>query len=190
LSGGLGRVIERRGITLVLVLLLNRSYEPLYAISAQRAVALLFSRQAAPVRGEPPAAVFRSPSTTIEVPTVICLRRYVNVPRRGAVWSRAGVLKRDEYRCIYCGLRPGDRQRGRTLARADFGVDHIVPLSRGGKSTWGNTACACRRCNGRKNDRTPAEAHMKLLWEPKTPRTSYLVLRGDVPAAWRKYVEV
>jgi 5-methylcytosine-specific restriction endonuclease McrA len=177
-------------MALVSVLLLNASFEPLYIVSARRAVTLLFNRQAEPVRGEPAAAVFRSPSTTVEVPTVICLRRYVNVPRRGAAWSRAGVLRRDGCRCIYCGARPGDRQRGRALSRADFSVDHIVPLSRGGKNTWGNTACACLRCNGRKGDRTPAEANMKLLWEPKTPRTSYLVLRGDVPVSWKKYIEV
>jgi 5-methylcytosine-specific restriction endonuclease McrA len=125
-----------------------------------------------------------------KVPTVIRLRRYVNVPRRGAAWSKAGVLRRDGCRCIYCGVQPGDKQRGRTLTGRDFSVDHIVPLSRGGRNSWGNTACACLRCNGRKGDRTPAEANMKLLWEPKTPRTSYLVLGGDVPVSWKKYVEV
>jgi 5-methylcytosine-specific restriction endonuclease McrA len=174
----------------VSVLLLNTSFEPLHVISAQRAVILLFGEKAAPVQGEPTAAVFRSPSTTIKVPTVIRLRRYVNVPRRGAAWSKSGVFRRDGCRCIYCGVQPGDRQRGRTLSGRDFSVDHIVPLSRGGRNSWGNTACACLRCNGRKGDRTPAEANMKLLWEPKTPRTSYLVLGGDVPVSWKKYVEV
>ena len=109
------------------------------------------------------AVRLRTPSTVFEVPSVLRLRYYVNVPRRGAVWSRRGVLVRDDYTCIYCGARSGDRRRGgRRLTRSDFSVDHLTPRSRGGVNTWGNTACACRWCNHRKADRTPHEAGMRL----------------------------
>lgn len=173
------------------ILLLNASFEPIYVISPQRAASLLLGGQALPVQGEPIAAVLRSVSTRLEIPTVLRLTRYVNVPRRRAHWSKAGVMHRDGWRCIYCGVEPGDKQRGRKLGRSDFCVDHIIPRSRGGDDSWGNTACACIRCNvERKRDRTPHEAGMKLLWEPKTPRTSYLVIRGNVPMAWKKYIEV
>ena len=79
---------------------------------------------------------------------------------------------------------------GRVLTKADFTVDHIIPRSRGGKNTWGNTACACAACNRRKGNRTPHEAGMRLLWEPKTPRVDYLVLWGDIPASWKVYLRM
>jgi 5-methylcytosine-specific restriction endonuclease McrA len=119
---------------------------------------------------------------------VIRLRYYVNVPRRGVLWSRRRVLIRDGYRCIYCGAGVGERHRGRVLTRGDFTVEHLIPRSRGGRNTWGNTACACRWCNNRKADRTPHEAGLRLLWEPKRPRVNYLVVSGDVPAEWKTYL--
>jgi 5-methylcytosine-specific restriction endonuclease McrA len=92
--------------------------------------------------------------------------------------------------CGYCGRRPGDLQRGRRLSRRDYTIDHILPVSRGGKNTWGNTICACAACNQRKADRLPHEANMKLLWEPKRPRANYVVVSGEVPTAWKAYLEV
>lgn len=170
------------------VLLLNATYEPLTVLSRQRAISLW-------LRGRVDAATeeivaIQGVSHGLKLPTVLRLRRYVNVPRRGARWHRVGVLQRDGYRCIYCGIRPGERQDGRALVSRDFTVDHLWPKSRGGKNTWGNTACACAKCNGRKQDRTPHEAGMKLLWEPKTPRVNYLIASGDLPEAWKVYLEL
>lgn len=172
---------------MAVVLLLNASYEPLSIIPQRRALSLL-------LRGRVDAATedeltIRGSSTTLRIPTVIRLRRYINVPRRGARWSRRGVLQRDGYRCIYCGIQAGESQRSQTLAKPDFTVDHIIPRSRGGRNTWGNTVCACPVCNHRKGDRTPHEAGMPLRWEPKTPRVGYIVASGDVPAAWKVYLE-
>ncbi|HEY68009.1 MAG: HNH endonuclease [Chloroflexi bacterium] len=170
------------------VLLLNATYEPLRVISTRRAVSLLMRGVAEGVEGV--AARLRTPSTVFEVPSVLRLRYYVNVPQRGATWSRRGVLARDDYTCVYCGVRVGERRHGRILTRADFSVDHLIPRSRGGSSTWGNTACACRWCNGRKGNRTPHEAGMRLRWEPKTPRVNYLVVSGEVPAEWKVYLRM
>lgn len=170
------------------VLLLNATYEPVRVIPAQRAVGLLMRGVAEGVEGV--AARLRTPSTVFEVPAVIRLRYYVNVPRRGAVWSRRHVMARDHYTCIYCGIRVGDQRRGRVLTRNDFTVDHLIPRSRGGGNTWGNTACACRWCNHRKADRTPHEAGMRLLWEPKTPRVNYLVVSGEIPVEWKAYLRL
>jgi len=168
------------------VLLLNATYEPMRVISARRAIGLLLRGAAEGVDGI--AARLRTPSRIFEVPAVIRLRYYVNVPRRGAIWSRRGVLQRDKYRCIYCGTKVGDRRRGRALLKSDFTVEHLIPRCRDGADSWGNTASACGWCNHRKGDRMPHEAGMRLLWEPKTPRVSYVVVSGDVPDSWKIYL--
>ncbi len=172
------------------VLLLNGStWEPLSVITVPRAMNLLLAGKAIVV--EESGKFIRTVRDKFSVPSVIALRTYVNVPRRRAHWSRRGVLVRDHYRCIYCGAQPGDIQRGKLLAKADFTIDHILPKSRGGRDTWSNTACACSSCNHRKGDRLPHEVGMKLRWEPKMPRTSYLVIAlGTGPSVWKRYVEV
>jgi 5-methylcytosine-specific restriction endonuclease McrA len=173
---------------MVTVLLLNASYEPLAVIPQRRAVSLLL-RDRVDAATEDVIKV-AGISSSLNIPTVVRLRRYINVPRRGARWNRQGVLQRDGYRCIYCGIQAGESQRGRVLTKGDFTVDHLIPRSRGGQNTWGNTACACPVCNHRKGDRTPHEAGMILCWEPKTPRVGYLVASGEIPTAWKLYLEV
>ena len=172
------------------VLLLNGStWEPLSVISVPRAINLVLSGKAHVV--EQSGRFLRSVRSEYPVPSVIALKRYINVPRRHASWSRKGILARDDYTCIYCGVRPGDVQRGVFLSRSDFTVDHILPKSRGGKDTWTNTGCACYQCNHRKGGRTASEAGMKLRWEPKIPRTSYIIITmGRGPDTWKKYVEI
>jgi len=172
------------------VLLLNGStWEPLSVITVPRAINLVLADKAVVV--EQSGQFLKTVRDKYPIPSVIALRTYINVPRRRAHWSRKGVLIRDNYTCIYCGAQPGSVQRGRVLVKSDFTVDHILPRSRGGKDQWTNTACACYACNHRKGDRLPNEAGMKLGWEPKTPRTSYLVIAiGNGPAAWRQYIEI
>lgn len=169
------------------VLLLNASYEPLSVVAPRRALSLL-------MRGRVDAATddvltLQGVMDNLDIPTVIRLRRYINVPRRGVGWSRRGVLLRDNHVCIYCGVGSGGQQRGQILRKHDFTIDHVIPRSRGGQNTWTNTACACPQCNQRKGDRTPHEAGMTMLWEPKTPRVDYVVASGEVPKAWKIYLE-
>ena len=170
------------------VLLLNASYEPLDIIPLRRAVSLM-------LRGCVEAACtesveMHSAQAIWRIPTIVRLRYYINAPRLGISWSRKAVLRRDQYTCAYCGVQVGGKRRGQVLAKQDFTVDHILPVSRGGKNSWGNTVCACPSCNQRKADRLPNEANMQLLWEPKTPRARYIVASGEVPANWKAYLEV
>jgi len=172
------------------VLLLNgSSWEPLAVISISRAINLILAGKAVVI--EETGRFLRTVTSTFPIPSVIALRRYINVPRRKAHWSRKGVLVRDNYTCIYCGVRLGETVRGKTLTKTDFTVDHVLPRSKGGKDNWTNTACACYACNHRKGDRLPNDVGMKMRWEPKTPRTSYLVIAiGSGPDAWRHYIEL
>ena len=73
-------------------------------------------------------------------------------------YSKEGVLRRDRHRCAYCG-------------RTATTVDHVLPRSRGGRSSWTNCVASCVQCNSRKANRTPAEARMRLQWEPHQPKS-------------------
>ena len=171
------------------VLLLNgRTWEPMSVITIPRAVNLLLADKAVVI--EQTGHFLRTVHERYPIPSVIALRTYINVPRRQAHWSRRGVLVRDSFTCIYCLAQPGTPYKGKALAKADFTVDHVIPRSRGGKDQWVNTACACYACNHRKGDRLPHEAGMRMHWEPKTPRTSYLVVAfGSGNEVWKRYIE-
>lgn len=179
-----GTVLQSR------VLLLNGStWEPLAVITVPRAINLLLAGKALVV--EQSDRFLRTVHDQFPVPSVIALRTYINVPRRKAHWSRKGVLVRDNFTCVYCGVKIGSIAQGKVISRSDLTIDHIVPRSRGGRDTWSNTACACAQCNHRKGDRLPHEAGLRLRWEPKTPRTSYLVIAlGTGPAVWKRYIEM
>ncbi len=173
---------------MVTVLLLNASYEPLHLVSLPRAVGLLMAGKVDLVETMP-GHELRSPGKRHPMPSVLRLRRYVNVPRRNATWSKRGVLVRDGYTCQYCGKR---------LTAREATVDHIIPQCQCRElgipaNTWGNTVAACPKCQARKGSRSMHEAGLKFFdahYEPKTPRTSYLVLSSDIRPEWRQYIQL
>nr|HEX4318590.1 HNH endonuclease [Kofleriaceae bacterium] len=98
-------------------------------------------------------------------------------------FSRVNIYARDRYRCQYCG---------QTCTTNELTYDHVVPRSRGGRTTWENIVAACYVCNRRKANRTPAEAGMKLLAQPVRPTwmpaVQIRVSAQSMPDAWRDYV--
>jgi 5-methylcytosine-specific restriction endonuclease McrA len=161
------------------VLILNASYEPLHICSVKRAITLLMQEVAERVLdGE---RVLRAPSQVVAVPSVIRLRRYVRRPHRQRLaFNRKNVFRRDDHTCQYCGTRSHD-----------LTLDHVVPRSRGGPTSWENVVACCRRCNASKRDRTPAEAEMRLRREPHTPNWLFTATPGllaEVDPAWLPYL--
>lgn len=143
------------------VLVLNASYEALDEVTADRAVTLVAGGVAESVVVRRPYFPIRSQHLEILLPETIRLVRYVYLAaatplRADGRAGHAGVLRRDGNRCGYCG------EWAHT-------VDHIRPRSRGGPNTWENLIACCGICNTTKADRTPEEAGMRLLWEPKAP---------------------
>src|SRR5581483_4478126 len=162
------------------VLVLNASYEPLNIVSVQRAIVLLLKEKAELI--EAAQAKIRAERIQLDMPLVIRLVTYVPIPRRLPLpLSRRTVLARDVYTCQYCGSQPG---------RNELTIDHIVPRSRGGTTSWENVVTACGPCNRRKGNRTPDEAGMKLLSTPGRPRFVAVVLLGEANAheVWSKYL--
>lgn len=163
-------------------LLLNASYEPMKVISWQKAVSLWFSEKVEIVE-EYDDFDLKSVSMTMKCPAVVRLVRYVKNHRTKVKFSRLNVFSRDNFSCQYCGAQPGTR---------NLTYDHVVPKSRGGKTSWDNIVTACLPCNAKKADRTPKEAKMPLRTKPTKPAArSYNRLVFNIPKtpeAWRSYL--
>jgi 5-methylcytosine-specific restriction endonuclease McrA len=118
----------------------------------------------------------------VRVPTVIVLARFAKVPKHRPRFSLRNVWERDGGVCQYTGRR---------LKPSEGNIDHIVPRSRGGATSWENCVLAHREVNSRKADRTPEEAGLKLLRAPSVPREVPLIMtvrNVHSVADWRLFV--
>ncbi|GGH43884.1 HNH endonuclease [Microbacterium album] len=158
-------------------LVLNAGYEPLAVISFKRALVLVMNEKATVIERDENEPVWGT-SASYDRPAVIILTRYVRVPaaRRIPV-TRRGVLRRDGYRCAYCG-------------KAASTIDHILPRSRGGADSWENLAACCLRCNNVKGDRTPQEMGWELRITPRPPHGTAWTVRGAerTDPRWEPYL--
>ncbi len=161
-----------------LVLVINASYEPVTVCSARRALTLLFkgAAQVEAVSGH----VVRTSKLSIPLPSVIRLTRYRKIPRMNRSVSRKGIILRDANTCQYCATK---------LQARELTLDHVIPKSRGGQSTWENLVAACYGCNNRKAQRTPEEAGFVLLKTPRqiTMHSKHKMLQGD-NQIWERYL--
>jgi len=117
----------------------------------------------------------------IRVPEVIVLTNYGKPPRRYVPFTRRNLYRRDQYTCQYCGKKPGSE---------NLSIEHIVPRSQGGLTSWTNCALACVSCNVRKGNRTPELAGMRLLKQPFRPKwMPHLSLpEGVAKKSWSQFV--
>jgi len=158
------------------VLMLNRSYLPIHVTSVRRAFSLLYQGLARAVNQQYQTFDFNSWSDlsvsvhdesvglvnrVIRVPRVILIIGYDRVPKRQVRFSRFNIYARDNCTCQYCGKR---------FPRQELNLDHVIPRSRGGTSTWENVVCSCQTCNRRKGGLTPQEAKIYLLRRPFKPK--------------------
>ena len=177
-------------------LVLNRSWLPIGTTTVRRAVGLLVGGDARVVaprtyelygfwgwvdRGSRSQRVIRTPGLEIPAPEIIVLGEYDRVPSRKVPFSRNNLFRRDKQRCQYCG---------RGLSGADFSIDHVIPRSRGGGTSWENCVLACVRCNLKKGDRLLRQTGMKLRSRPKRPEWSpCLGLQlSDRHLSWRHFI--
>ena len=156
-------------------LVLNATDAPLAVVPARRAVVLVLKDKAEVVRSN--GMVFHAEHLVMEAPSVVRLRRFVRVPYRPhAPLTRRAVFARDRWECQYCGASAEN-------------LDHVVPRSRGGLHVWENVVAACRRCNAKKEDRTPAEAGFRLLRQPFAPRNGFHLTLGQPEPGWESYLQ-
>lgn len=121
----------------------------------------------------------RSVSKSFPWPSIIRLSKFVRVPYKKVVLTRKNILRRDGYKCTYCGR--GDL----TLT-----IDHILPKARGGDDSWENLVSACTICNNKKGDRTPEEAGMDMLQKPFKPSHIMFIKNvvGRIDDTWKPYL--
>ena len=119
----------------------------------------------------------------VNVPAVVRLRKAFRRHAKPVKFSRVNIYARDGYRCQYCGAK---------CSIDELTYDHVIPRSRGGRTTWDNIVSCCYACNAEKANRTPVEARMKLLSTPTRPSwipsVQIRVSTRSVPDAWRDYV--
>lgn len=141
------------------VLVLNASLQPLSVIPERRLVVLLSKQKVAFVSDEVRKAIeegIQARQLLMDEPVIVQLLANVRVPRMVLRPTRANILLRDEETCQYCGKHS-----------RDLTLDHVIPRSRGGQSTWENLVACCRGCNGRKGNRYLKDVGMHLLKQPR-----------------------
>lgn len=180
------------------VLVLNRSWLAIGVISLEKAIVKLvsFYKDGTPkariidsvndfrtfewsdwtkIRPQENERGIKTVNTTFRIPEVIQFTRYDKTPLRQIHYNRRNIFLRDNNQCQYCS------------SKKDLTLDHIIPRSRDGKSTWENIVVACMKCNLKKADRTPQEAGMILLKKPVKPKYNFSI--GEVKIkSWSHFV--
>ena len=183
------------------VLVLNKHWVAVHVCTVRRALTLLFQELARVVTedlqtydfetwrelsafAESRVPLIHTPNFVMIPPRVIVLSRYQKCPPRHVKFNRRNIFIRDQHTCQYCGCQP---------AEDDLTIDHIIPRSRGGKTTWDNVVLACTRCNMAKGSRLPPECGMTPLRAPRRP--SWLATLQNVQlddenrSLWQKFVD-
>ncbi len=177
-------------------LVLNRNWQPVNVATVARALVLLWNDSARVVdpadyrlytwadwselRPDEGERFIQAVRLRLRVPEVIVLAEYDRLPTAAVSFSRRNVFKRDHWACQYCGCQPGGEE---------LTIDHVIPRSHGGTSTWENCVLACIGCNKRKADRTPHQAGMRLHKVPVRPTWKPIYARDSVRIeSWSKFI--
>lgn len=178
-------------------LVLNRSWVAISTTTVRKAVSLVYRGMARIIQPEtyevhdfdswadlgapPEGAAIHTVRLSIRVPEVILLTHHDRAPRRSVPFSRRNLYRRDAFSCQYCGKRHPTQ---------NLSIDHVIPRSRGGRTTWENCVIACIACNVRKGNRLLAEAGMKLINPPQRPGWSpcLSVTVARRRASWERFV--
>jgi len=162
------------------VLILNKGYQPVNVVDVRRALCMFYVGAAHALDREYRLFDFHSwtalsaefndevvgtVNRRILIPRILVLQAYNKMPLGRVRFSRRNIFLRDSDTCQYCGKR---------LPRSGLNLDHVIPRSQGGKTNWRNIVASCIKCNSKKGGRTPSQAHMHLIREPRKPRWSEL----------------
>jgi len=163
-------------------LVLNKSYIPVETISWQDAFKKIFNGLAYAIEYYDDEIV-RTPNDEYLKPAVIVCTEFNGMPHRVPIYSKRWVCNRDNWKCQYCGVE---------VNSSNFSIDHVVPRSRGGRSTFENTVCCCKPCNAKKSDKLLGQTKMKLRRQPVVPKMNPIKAKFQrmvLEDEWVQYVE-
>lgn len=133
------------------------------------------------IRPENEYGAFSAGGQDFMIPEIIVLVDYDKVPSPKTHFSRRTLFKRDNHTCQYCGTQPGTEL---------LTVDHVIPRSKGGQTTWENCVAACVDCNSKKANLSVQEAKMKLRTVPKKPRNTFFRNETYVLDSWGNFLDI
>lgn len=178
------------------VLVLNADFSPMALIDWKRAIVLTIINEKEPMKGLEPIDYYNESVLTcgkkhFPIPSVVRSPVYIRQKGRKIPFSRKNVFIRDNLTCMYCGKQD--------LSGQDLTFDHVIPRviwrnqnHNGTPTTWKNIVTCCKTCNRRKADRTPKEANMQLLKEPKEPNPHQYILGlspwSRIHPTWEAYL--
>lgn len=158
---------------------LDSSFRPIEVIDAVEALVLCLIGKAQAI--ETYSKVIKSVNESFELPCVIALKRIVKFRYQTIPCHRRNVIWRDNNQCQYCSKH---------FMADKLTIDHVVPRSRGGQNDWLNLVTACKKCNQKKGDKTPSEANMPLIKEPKIPKSDIFknISKNQIIPRWKYYL--
>ncbi|MEM6348130.1 MAG: HNH endonuclease [Bacteroidota bacterium] len=159
------------------VLVLNQDYQAISVCKAEKALILVLGQKAELIN-DVADRKFRSVKRDFQFPSIIRLYRYVPLPYRKVALSRENIFRRDGYRCVYCG------------SKYDLTLDHLIPSSKGGRTSWDNLVTACRDCNSHKGDLSLEDSGLELDFKPFRPSWIMFLRQfaGLVREDWKPYL--
>jgi 5-methylcytosine-specific restriction endonuclease McrA len=161
-------------------LLLNQGYQPIKAISWKRAICMHFLEKVEVLENYD--WTINSPSLQLSAPAVVRLKYNAKAEPMRIRFSRGNIYARDNKVCQYCNKK---------FSAKHLTLDHVIPRSLGGRTTWTNIVTACQDCNTKKADKTPQQANMKLLSKPTYPSVQTLyanAIGGRIPEQWNNWL--
>jgi 5-methylcytosine-specific restriction endonuclease McrA len=160
------------------VLVLNASFEPINVCTVRRAIVLILKAKAEVI--DEHELELHAEKLSMTRPSVIRLTTYVRIPYQSfrRKITRRAVFARDGWECQYCGKR------------GSLTMDHVIPRSKGGDTSWENVVACCAGCNRRKGDRSVSQSGMKLRTHPQAPHATIFihVASPTIPLSWRPYI--
>mgnify|MGYP001192054434 FL=1 len=185
------------------VLVLNRLWQAVNICSTRRALSMLYEGNAQVVHSEEghfntfsfnewadfseqktEQECVNGVSIKLRLPKVVLLMVYDRMPRKEVKFTRHNIFQRDKNTCQYCGNKFDAR---------DLNLDHVVPRQHNGPTTWENIVCSCIPCNSRKSNKTPEQAGMNLIRQPRKPHWHpFMQVRLSLQhhESWRHFLDL
>lgn len=158
------------------------SYHPLSLWTWQEAIKAIFLEKVHVVSQYEQEV--HSTRLTLKLPSIIALKEYISTSRKPP-FTRYNVFLRDKFQCQYCGEH---------FTVPELTIDHVIPRSKGGATSWDNVVSACRNCNAEKGSYLPHEIKMYPLNKPHAPSKAALhaiareTIKRDIPPSWHDYL--